>query len=108
MKVGDKMFGFRFDSIGINAVWLEEMSKLIGKIGVVYKIQDGEVCLEFEGDGYIIYLWYPIPTDPTYELLAMLKRVHNELDCAEFCSYVGIPSLVDEIEVLIKKVEDGN
>ena len=104
MKVGDKMFGFRFDSIGINAVWLEEMSEFIGKIGIVDKIQDGEVCLKFEEDDYIMYLWYPIPNDRTEELLKMLKKVAERIDnLAVYLQDSEMYELAEEIKVLIEK-----
>jgi len=107
MKVGDIAKGFKYDSEGIYAVWMDEMEEYVGRIGEIHDIEGDEMCIRFDEGAMYTYWWYPIQTDLTDELLVMLKKAHEELDCAEFCSYGGIPDLVEEMEVLIKKVEDG-
>lgn len=103
MKVGDKMLGFKYESVGVYAHWLEEMSEFIGKIGIVDRIKDGEVCLKFEEDDYIIYLWYPIPNETMEELIALLKRAAEMID--HRAVYLQDPEMFEFAEEINKKLE---
>jgi hypothetical protein len=102
MKVGDKIEGFYFEEV--TPFFVPDMADYNGKIGTIAEIDydDRTIRVVFE-DGE--YWWYPIPDNQPNELLDMLKRAHEEFDCAEFRSHEGVSELLEEMEVLIKKFE---
>jgi hypothetical protein len=55
--IGKKIKGFKFDKIDILPYNKNAMDNYIGKVGVITKVHDKDVKVEFEND----YWFYPLP-----------------------------------------------